>query len=185
MATPIGHSLAGYALYRAMEPYGIKHRALLAVFMAIAPDLDFVPGFLIGTPALYHQSVSHSVGFALVISVAVALIYRRKQQSFFAIFSLCFVAYLSHLIIDFFGPDGRVPYGQPLFWPASNTYFISPVSVFWGMHHAGSTDGSRSEWMMGVFSLYNMGAVAVEIGLIMPFVFLGKFYRRIFASPAA
>jgi inner membrane protein len=185
MATPIGHSLAGYAVYKAFEPYGLKNRAILAVVMAIAPDFDFVPGFLSGAPALYHQSVTHSVGFTLAISVGVALIYCQKHQNFFPLFSLCFVAYISHLIIDFFGPDGRPPYGQPLFWPVSNEFFISPFNVFWGMHHAGSTQGSMSEWMTGVFSLYNLGAITIEIGLIVPFVFLKQLYRRIFASPAA
>jgi hypothetical protein len=36
-----------------------------------------------------------------------------------------------------------------------------------------------------VDSLYNLGAITIEIGLIVPFVFLKQLYRRIFASPAA
>ena len=185
MATPIGHSLAGYAVYKMFEPYGLKNRALLAVLMAIAPDFDFVPGFLRGAPALYHQGVMHSVGFALAISFVIAVIYRRKHQNCFPVFVLCFVSYISHLVIDFFGPDGRPPYGQPLLWPISNAYFISPYNVFWGMHHVGSTHGSTSEWMRGVFSLYNLGAMTFEVGILLPFVFLGKLSRRFFATSAA
>jgi inner membrane protein len=117
MATPIGHSLAGYAVYKAFEPYGLKKQALLAVVMAMAPNLDFVPGFLSGAPALYHQSVTHSVGFAFAISLAIAVIYGRKHQNFLPLLSLCLIAYSSHLLIDFFGPDGRSPYGQPFFGP--------------------------------------------------------------------
>jgi LexA-binding, inner membrane-associated putative hydrolase len=75
MATPVGHSLAGYAIYRFLVP-GEDHRPallLVAVGMANAPDLDFVPGILAGAPATYHQGGSHSLAFAAAAGVTGAV----------------------------------------------------------------------------------------------------------------
>ena len=42
---------------------------LLFVLFANAPDLDFVPGILLGDPGAYHHGISHSLGFALMVAV--------------------------------------------------------------------------------------------------------------------
>jgi inner membrane protein len=98
----------------------------------------------------------------------------RKTTSFFRLFVVCFVSYLSHLILDLFSPDNRLPYGIPLFWPITQKYFISPVPVFLGVHHAGSTSSSILEWLAGIFSLYNIAAIALEVAIIVPLIFLGR-----------
>ena len=101
--------------------------------MANAPDLEFLPGILVGSPALYHQGVTHSLGFALMVSLEIAVVYSLRGSSFSAIFNLCFISYLSHLLLDFFSPEGRLSYGEPLLWALSGNYFISPVSVLLGV----------------------------------------------------
>lgn len=79
MATPIGHALAGYSVYLVSQAgYDTRQRGkyelvLLSIFMAVAPDLDFIPGLLQGTPNLYHQGISHSLGLALVAGVVSAI----------------------------------------------------------------------------------------------------------------
>ena len=83
--------------------------------MANAPDLDFLPGILIGQPALYHQGLTHSLGFAVMASLGIAGIFSFKKKMFSVVFKVCFLSYASHLVIDIFGPDGRLPYGVPLF----------------------------------------------------------------------
>lgn len=182
MATPIGHSLAGYVIYHFScglpQTRGRLGLVLLCIVMANAPDLDFIPGLLMDRPALYHQGITHSLGFALVVSLGTAAVYRTRTKSFPAMFVLCFVSYLSHLVLDLFGPDGRLPYGIPLFWPISGERFISPVQVFLGFHHVGATSASRLEWIEGILDVYNLGAISLEIVLIAPFVFLGQRYRR-------
>jgi len=40
---------------------------LPSAFMAVAPDLDFIPGIIVGKPTLYQQGLSHSLGFAVLI----------------------------------------------------------------------------------------------------------------------
>jgi inner membrane protein len=182
MATPVGHSLAGYLVFGwsadTQEPHK-GHWLLLYVCLANAADLDFLPGILLGRPAFYHQGVSHSLGFALVVSLAVAGVCRFWGKPFTAIFTLSCMAYVSHIIIDFFGSDTRPPYGIPIFWPVSGTYHISPVPVFWGVHHAGPTVGSMLEWLIALIHPYNLGAIALEVAFLVPLVVLRRWRRYI------
>jgi inner membrane protein len=180
MATPLGHSLAGFAVYT-FVPSVKRDRlglALLCIIMANAPDLDFLPGILAGRPALYHQGITHSIGFALLVSLGTAAVYRVWGQSFSLIFTTAFLAYLSHLVIDFFGPDGRLPYGEPLFWPISDSYFIAPTPVLLGVHHVASTFGSTQEWLRGIFTAHNIRAIIFEIVLILPFALFGLWFQK-------
>jgi len=171
MATPLGHSLAGYAVASRSGTSGYYFIGL-CVLMANAPDLDFLPGLLTGAPALYHQGITHSIVFGCVVSLVAAAVHAYGGWPFLRIFYLCSFSYLSHLLMVYFGPDGRPPYGIPLLWPMSDIYFISPVPLFLGMHHAGSAHASIQDWIRGVLDLRNFGAVALEIVLIAPFVFL-------------
>lgn len=183
MATPIGHSLAGYAVYCCLASKRKRHAVLpwLCIALANAPDLDFVPGILQGAPVVYHQGVSHSLVFSAVIGASVALIAARIgkwQLSFSEAFVLFFASYASHLLLDFFGPDGRLPYGIPLYWPFSDEHFISPITLFPGTRHASSVSASVTDWIAGVMSIHNLRSVIFESVLIAPFIFLGRWFRR-------
>lgn len=181
--TPIGHSFAGYAVYNFTA--GAKNRnrlglILLCISMAAAADLDFLPGILVGRPALYRHGITHSLGFTLIASLLIAGIISIRMRPFSLIFNLCFISYLSHIVIDFFGPSSpyRHPPGIPLFWPISRENFISSVQLFLGVHYDSSPSASISEWIKSMIDLYNIGAIALEIVLIMPFIFLGRLYRK-------
>ena len=182
MATPIGHALAGYAVYGLAGGKEDRERRgvlLVCVAMAIAPDLDFVPGVFFGRPALFHQGITHSIGFALVVSLVEAAVYRLvKGKGFVGIFFLGFLSYMSHLVIDYFGPDTRMPYGIPLLWPINGEYFISPVQIFLGTHHAESTSATTGAWIRGMLHLHNVSAIAWEIALIAPLILVGRWYRK-------
>ena len=184
MATPFGHSLAGYVVYyfsktsEKSKQFGL---IVLCILMANAPDLDFIPGILSGRPALYHQGITHSLGFALVISLAVTGICRLTRfrgESFPFLFTLCFISYLSHLLMDLLGPDRRPPYGIPLFWPVSEEHFLSPLPLFLGVRHTSVTSGSTSQWVDGLLQLYNIAAIALEILLIGSFILVARRYRN-------
>ena len=181
MATPLGHVLAGYAIYgfarapKAGEQPGL---AVLGIIMAVAPDLDLIPGLVMGQPALYHGGISHSLGFALLISLGVAGIFKMRGKVFLPVFVVGFLAYSSHLLLDWLGPDGRPPFGIPVFWPISNETFISPVPALPGVRHAGVTEASISEWIQGILSLHNVAAVLIEAALITPFIFLAYWLKR-------
>jgi inner membrane protein len=182
MATPLGHSLAGLAVHNfstvTQNRSNRLQLTLLCIILAMAPDLDLIPGILKAKPVLYHGSITHSLGFALLVSFSVAAIYYFRGNPFRDIFKLCFLAYSSHLLLDFLGPDGRTPYGIPLFWPLSGVHFISPIPVLLGAHHVSSTSASTLDFIKGIFNFYNLAAFAVEIVLIVPFIFWGKRYSK-------
>lgn len=182
MATPIGHSLAGYAVYvfaKGAKSRGDRELMLLCIFAAMAPDLDFLPGLLVGTPALYHQGISHSLGFTLPLSLGLAGIGHLRGRSFSVVFGSCFIASLSHLVLDFLGPDTRPPYGIPLLWPISGEYFISPVPVLLGVRHATTAGTTTQDWMLRLLHWHNLAAITWEVVLMVPFIFLGHWYRGI------
>jgi inner membrane protein len=182
MATPLGHALAGYAVYnlakapQRRDGWGLP---LLCVFMATAPDLDFLPGLLVGKPALYHQGVTHSLGAATLLSLGVAGGWSLRGRSFPAVFGYCFIAYLSHLILDLLGPDQRPPYGIPLLWPISEAHVISPVPILLGVRHAATATASTQEWVLGLLDLHNIAAIAWETIVVLPFIGLGQWHRRV------
>lgn len=197
MATPIGHALAGYAVSRwhAKKPLSLSLfkqplpallRALVepfswtcyCVFMAIAPDLDLIPGIIQGQPILYHGGISHSFGFALGLSLLMALLLQRFGWSFRRTFFVGLIAYSTHLLLDPLGPDGREPYGIPLLWPLTTQTFLSPVPLLTGVHHANSTTASIATVVRGVLSWHNVMAIGVEILLVTPFFFLRPMFER-------
>jgi len=147
--------------------------------MANAPDLDFLPGILIGAPAAYHQGLSHSFVLAMIASAVVTAMLRAVfRMPARPVFVLAFLSYSSHLIIDLFGPDRRPPFGIPLFWPVSHRTFLSPVSVFLGARHANMTSASTSEWVRSVLTLYNVAAIGLEAVIMLPFLFLATRARE-------
>lgn len=181
MATPIGHALAGYAVY-GLSP-GIYHgkRPLflpLCLGLAVCPDLDFLPGILYGQPALYHQGISHSLGMATGVGLAVALFYSRTPRTVLAYWGLFTLAYASHLLLDVFGPDGRPPYGIPVFWPITDDYYLAPVQIFWGVHHAERTSATIGEWLTAILDPLNLGAIGIEILVVLPVVLLTNYLRH-------
>lgn len=181
MASPIGHLLAGQLAYRAGSALTSRKRATLAglcAFAAIAPDLDFLPGILLGHPALYHQGASHSLAAAALFTLILALVYARGPRGLPSIWPPLFLAYASHLLLDLFGPDRRPPYGIPLFWPFSGTAYLSPVRIFLGFHHAGSTGASVHQWILGILSPKNLAALATEIAILAPPVILVELWVR-------
>lgn len=182
LATPIGHALAGYAIY-GLRPdvQAEERRMLLALCLALAvcPDLDFLPGIIIyGQPALYHQGISHSLGMAIGVGLAVALLYSRTHRTVLGHWGLFTLAYASHLLLDVLGPDGRPPYGLPLFWPITDGYYLSPIQIFWGVHHADRTSATTGEWLMGIMDPFNLGAIGIEILIVLPFVLLTRYFRH-------
>jgi inner membrane protein len=184
MSSPIACSLAGYAVNNFFVTANKRERLsliLLSIFMANAADLDFLPGLLVGNPPLYHRGITHSLVFAFIFSIGIAGAYSIiRKKPFFAIFSLCFISYLTHLIIDFFAPyDSHYEpvHGLLLFWPISGERCISPVPVFLGIYHNASSSPTTLRWIESILTLPNLTAIVREIILIMPFVFLGYLYR--------
>lgn len=140
MPLPIAHSAAGlasYILFRDTKARAPKHStsiglAITAIVVANFPDLDFLPGLLIGKPGEFHHGPSHSLPAALLYGALIFLVVQRffVEVSKKTLFLVCLVASLSHPIFDFLSADTSYPYGVPLFWPFHDAYYISPVEVF-------------------------------------------------------
>lgn len=189
MASPVGHALAGRLAYRAggaaMRTRGAA-LAWLCVFAAVAPDLDFLPGAMLGRPALFHQGASHSLAAAVGFSLLLAVAYARGRTRLAAAWVPLLLSYLSHLLLDLFGPDHRPPYGIPLFWPFSHATYLSPVTLLPGFHHADRTGAGVGEWLAGVFQMRNLLALGIEIAIFAPAVILVELWaaRRGARAPA-
>ncbi len=102
-------------------------------FLAIGnlPDIDFLVGFLVGRPGAYHRGITHTVLAALVFgTVAGTFVWWRRQDRWWPATLLCAAAYGSHLLVDAFTIDQRGPAGAQFFWPLSDAYYLSPVTIF-------------------------------------------------------
>jgi hypothetical protein len=141
MPMPIAHSAFGLGCYlvfgNAFDREASKgEKVLLAGFcvaVANVPDLDFVPGILIGDPGRFHHGPSHSIAAALVGGLLLSFLLvkvLRGRISSSKIGICCLCSLLIHPILDCFSMDSSEPYGVPLLWPFTETYFISPVSLF-------------------------------------------------------
>lgn len=127
MSLPILHSAAGYAFYKAGRKNNLRPdfvAAALCVFLANAPDLDFIPGILFNEASRFHRGVSHSFLAAALTGAAVsALLWLRRKKDFFTNAFLFFAAYSSHLILDVWGSASK---GVYIFWPIIDRPFYGP-----------------------------------------------------------
>jgi inner membrane protein len=154
---------------------------MLCMAAAVMPDLDFLPGLILGQPALYHQGISHSIGFAIGVGLSMAWTCCFRGQSFLLVWGLFSLAYCSHLILDLFGPDLRPPYGIPLLWPISNHYYLASVSVFLGVRHADVTSATNTEWLSAILDVHNLTAIAFEVGIVLPLILVVRLIKTRFS----
>ncbi len=176
MSSPFGHSLAGLLLYsgqgRTPDTRGYVTAAVCAC-IANVPDLDFIPGILLGTPNLYHHGISHSLGAAVIFSLLLFLVLRGVGvRSLQLSFPLIFLLYSSHVLLDLFSRDGRPPFGVPLFWPLSQRYLIVPFLP--GIKHSSLDHATIGQVLENIFSLHNLYVVAMETLLLVPLVLIVK-----------
>jgi inner membrane protein len=181
MPSPIAHTLAGYVVYRVNSDKPVPHRdwrmILFYILCANLPDLDFLPGFLIGEPNRFHHGISHSLGFAVLFGILVGLfLHWRRNEGFLRNFLVFFSLYFSHLILDYLADDTSAPYGEPLWWPISNEYYISPVLIFTDIQRVSS--GGRLSFITSLINLHNVWAVTLEFIVLLPILGLIELAKR-------
>lgn len=162
----------GYIIYRAIEMPGVTHnwqRIALYLFVANAPDIDFIPGFFTGDPSRYHHGVSHSIGFTVLFAAALSLfLYLLKRDNFMRNLAIFFSLYFSHVVLDYLSIDTGFPYGEIFFWPLTDEYYIASFAFLPDIWRA----SSGREFLPSLFSLHNLWAVTAEIILLLPFLLL-------------
>lgn len=107
----------------------------LIAFLAIAPDLDFLPGLVVGEAGRYHRGPTHSFGGAVLATAAIAWATTRwsarqlpnRGRGWW--FGFVGATYCAHLLLDFVMPDTRGPAGIPLFWPLHGDLVAAPLPV--------------------------------------------------------
>ncbi|NEO98905.1 MAG: metal-dependent hydrolase [Symploca sp. SIO2E9] len=139
MPSPIAHSVSGYVLAKFLPlEEGINHgrrrwdvQIFYPVFVAAAADFDFIPQLI--TEGNYHRGLTHSLTFAIGFSAVVGLIFSYLWKfSYKQVFLWTLLLYSSHLCLDFFS-EGR---GIKLFFPFTDSFFKSPLTIFPGVHHS-------------------------------------------------
>jgi len=182
MSSPFGHSLAGYVIssckFKTLKPQNVK-LLFFYIFIANAPDLDFLPGLIIGKPNLFHHGISHSLGAGILFSLILTFIINRKHHQHIRRDFLLFLSlYSSHLFLDYLSFDSRPPLGIPLFWPLSNKYYIFPLLP--GVKHSALDHATIREFLEGVFSTHNLFVISLEFIVMIPFILLLLFSNRYF-----
>ncbi len=189
MPLPLAHSLAAAAIYKGLDADGrfvAWKRLLLAVVIANLPDLDLIPGILVGEPNRYHHvGFSHSVIFAAVAAVVVGLAAAAVGRSWptwcnrlsGATGTAMMVGLLvgSHVLLDTLNRDFRAPAGPPIFWPLSN----ASVQIYpWFVDVAKlSGKGSAFDFVVSVLTVHNLYAMLWELATLGPVVVLVVWWR--------
>lgn len=188
MPLPVGHSLAGATLYAAFDRQPGRAslaRLGVAVLLANAPDLDLLPGIVLGDPNRYHHGVTHSLLTAMAAGLLAAVVVwmigrawplRGSLPGAIATGVMVASLWASHVILDAFTLDLSVPVGVPMLWP------LSEARVSWWplFERADKVVGAASPaaFVTSLMSLHNLRAVLREAALLLPILALVSWSRR-------
>lgn len=189
MPLPLAHSLAAVAVYKGVDADGTLAawpRLLLAVVIANAADLDYVPGLLAGEPNLYHHvGFSHSAVFALLAAPVVAWlaaaagrrwpVASRSMSAVSGTALMVALLLLSHVVLDAFNRDLRPPAGVPMFWPLADVA-VNPYPWFVETAKLGG-EGSAWQFVLSLINLHNLYALAWEFATVAPVIALVAWWR--------
>ena len=164
---PRGRLKAGFKALWAQRAY-----FLVIVLMANLPDIDYIPGVLMGQINAFHHWYTHTLGWIASVAAASWLLWRKTDRVGWSSFVVLFAALTSHLIADMYSGDGNPPYGIMALWPFTDSFYISPTSVFWSLRKATWND---------VFQWYNVRAALYEAVVILPVIVAVLIFKR-FAS---
>jgi inner membrane protein len=130
IATVISHSIAALAIGKAFAPEGMPPKFwILTAVCAALPDIDVV-GFAFGIQyrdMLGHRGLTHSLTFALALSLLVVLLFFRDADPFgtswWVLVLYFFVVTASHGVLDALTNGGL---GVAFFAPFSNRRYFLP-----------------------------------------------------------
>lgn len=165
MPSPIAHTVTGAALAYVhpstpRNPMARRYALRLLGVLALAnlADLDFIPHYL--TSVRVHHTFTHSLLFVLVLCAAITLLaYWRGVGSLLASFTLIFMVYGSHVILDMLGGGS----GVSLWWPISTESIRAPFQLFPNVNYgSGLIDGTHVQFL--VFeSVYSVAVIGLSL----------------------
>lgn len=168
MPLPIAHSTAGVSVYLLFrkESHGKSHKEeLLLLVLCLTcsnlPDLDIVPGILIGQPAIFHPSFSHSILACFGMAIVTYLLVNNKLEDISRkiVFICCITSIFSHLVLDYFSSIPPGHRGLLLLWPFDLRNYISNFPLFHNVHQV---DGSTYVFLLSLFNIKNFLAIIIE-----------------------
>lgn len=176
MPSPLAHALTGYIFYD-KKPFLFFEKGfsnfLFYLFLANLPDIDFLPGFLIGEPNLYHHGLSHTLGAALFVALLFGTIFHFWKERFWSVTIVTFLAYYSHVLMDYFTQDLRPPFGVMLFWPFDSSFYISDLLIFKNVFRSDIS----STFFITLFSRENIETFVWEAFLLGVLISLFKIFK--------
>jgi membrane-bound metal-dependent hydrolase YbcI (DUF457 family) len=175
MPSPVGHILGGAIVYLAGTSEQRSRSGfvlMMTLFGSIAPDLDFLPGILIGDMRAFHHGITHSMPFAFACGALVFVIARRYDEGI-ALRSalLATLACISHLVLDFVSVNEGTR-GVPLLWPFSTELHGFSLRLFGHFQY-----GDISEGVWSVVRWVNVSPLLREL-LILGGVVIALLWRR-------
>ncbi|NJO78635.1 MAG: metal-dependent hydrolase [Cyanobacteria bacterium RM1_2_2] len=171
MPSPIGHTIAGFCGFL-LAPKGLiaksqfNNTLLASIVLANLPDIDILPGLVLGNPAIFHRQGTHSITASILVGIFVSMLGRwnRASVKFIQLGVWATALYFSHIFLDLLVTDPSPPRGVQLLWPFSNAYFISPITIFNGFNYFDPEIGM----LRSVLRLNNLMTALREIVLLMP-----------------
>ena len=126
MPTIITHAVVPLALAVAAGPKRIPASVAVAgAALAMVPDADVI-GFGFGidyADTWGHRGATHALAFALLVTAALALIWRQARSPL--CFAFLFLAAASHGLLDSLTDGGL---GIALLWPVDNARYFAPFT---------------------------------------------------------
>jgi len=178
LPSPVGHSLAGLCGFLLAQKYVVPRRRgwLLvgSVVIANLPDLDFLPGLLLGNPASFHHQATHSLAAVAMVGLLIGSLARWWNLNDVGWGSWGGALYLSHVILDLLINDPSPPFGVQLLWPFSEAYFISAITPFSGFAYFDRGLGM----FRTILSVYNLRVILQEIMFMAPLVVLAWYVGK-------
>ncbi len=171
MPTSVGHSLSGLIAYMALAGWKKWSIRLVIIFVLLSnlPDFDFVPGWLIGQPNLFHRGASHSMLLAFVIGLSAGVIVKTTRGGkFVPALMTVFILYMMHLVLDLFSADYSTMPGFQIFWPFSNEHYIAPTVIFANITRSSIVE----EFVPSLFNSHNLRAMVNEVVIFTPPILL-------------
>jgi len=177
MPSPIGHSIAGIALFWVVIRRRFVDRKILiiAILATLLPDVDFIFGFFIGNPNRFHHQFTHSLVFVLLAGLALSLLTKvRTTKEYFAYTSLFSLLGFLHLFLDAACIDTSAPYGMKLLWPFSEKFYIFIVTPLLDVQR--SSDSAT--FFSSMLNWHNLKTISLEILIFMPLSYLAYQWNR-------
>jgi len=136
----------------------------------VAPDVDLLLRLVDGQN--HHQREVHSVGFALIATLASILL--AKALALARPLALGFLAgssWLSHLLLDYMAVDTSPPIGIDALWPLSRRPFHFPWPVFGDTWRTLSWSAARHD---ALEILWEIAVLAVPLAVALHVRFRAK-----------